>query len=74
MTGRSRPRPACARRANTANRRRGPGAIWSGVYYVDDGYAKSDDADLGGECELADPRGPLPAMVAPQFAYRIPAG
>ena len=51
-----------------------PGAVWSGVYYVDDGYAKSDDEALGGECELADPRGPLPAMVAPQFAFRIPGG
>ena len=34
-----------------------PGAFWSGIYYVDDGYAKSDDEALGGECELADPRG-----------------
>jgi hypothetical protein len=51
-----------------------PGAFWSGVYYVDDGYAKSDDETLGGECELADPRGALPAMVAPQLAFRVPGG
>lgn len=51
-----------------------PGALWSGVYYVDDGYAKSDDVALGGECELFDPRGALPAMIAPQYAYRIPGG
>jgi len=51
-----------------------PGAFWSGVYYVDDGYAKSDDVALGGECELADPRGALPAMVSPQYAFRIPGG
>ena len=51
-----------------------PGAYWSGVYYVDDGYAKSDEKSLGGECELADPRGALPKMVAPQFGYRIPGG
>lgn len=51
-----------------------PGAFWSGVYYVDDGYAKSDDVTLGGECELADPRGALPAMVSPQYAFRIPGG
>ncbi len=51
-----------------------PGAYWSGVYYVDDGYAKSDDEALGGECELADPRGALPAMVAPQFGFRISGG
>lgn len=51
-----------------------PGAVWSGVYFVDDGYAKSDDEALGGECELTDPRGALPAMVAPQYAFRIPGG
>jgi hypothetical protein len=51
-----------------------PGAYWSGVYYVDDGYAKSDDETLGGECELADPRGSLPNMVAPQLGFRIPGG
>jgi len=51
-----------------------PGAFWSGVYFVDDGYAKSDDVSLGGECELADPRGPLPNMVAPQLGFRIPGG
>jgi len=49
-------------------------AFWSGIYFVDDGYAKSDDESLGGECELADPRGPLPAMVAPHLAFRIPGG
>jgi hypothetical protein len=51
-----------------------PGAFWSGVYFVDDGYAKSDDEKLGGDVELADPRGALPAMLAPQLAYRIPGG
>jgi hypothetical protein len=51
-----------------------PGAIWSGIYYVDDGYAKLDDEKLGGECELADPRGALPAMVAPNLAFRVPGG
>jgi hypothetical protein len=51
-----------------------PGSLWSGVYFVDDGYAKSDDEALGGECELADPRGALPAMVAPHLSFRIPGG
>lgn len=51
-----------------------PGAFWSGVYYVDDGYGKSDDAALGGVCELGDPRGPLPAMLEPQLGFRIPGG
>jgi hypothetical protein len=51
-----------------------PGAVWSGVYFVDDGYGKSDDENLGGEVKLADPRGALPAMVAPNLAFRIPGG
>lgn len=51
-----------------------PGAMWSGIYFVDDGYAKSDDEALGGELELADPRGPVPAMMAPQYGFRIPGG
>lgn len=51
-----------------------PGAFWSGVYFVDDGYAKSDDEALGGQCELGDPRGPVPAMVAPGLAFRLPGG
>lgn len=51
-----------------------PGTFWSAIYYVDDGYAKSDDDALGGECEFADPRGVLPAMAAPHLAFRIPGG
>ena len=51
-----------------------PGWFWSGVYYIDDGYQKSDDEALGGECELSDPRGVLPAMVAPQYGFRVPNG
>ncbi|MBV9548734.1 MAG: hypothetical protein JO256_03560 [Alphaproteobacteria bacterium] len=51
-----------------------PGAFWAGVYFADDGYAKSDDEELGGQCELGDPRGPLPAMVAPQLSFRMPGG
>ena len=35
-----------------------PGAFWAGVYFADDGYAKSDDEALGGQCELGDPRDP----------------
>ena len=51
-----------------------PGWFWSGVYFIDDGYQKSDDEALGGECELSDPRGVLPAMVAPQYGFRVPNG
>ncbi|HEY1614176.1 MAG TPA: putative 2OG-Fe(II) oxygenase [Rhizomicrobium sp.] len=49
-------------------------AVWSGVYFVDDGYGKSDDERLGGECAFADPRGTLTASVAPQYGFRIPGG
>jgi hypothetical protein len=51
-----------------------PGWYWSGVYYIDDGYMKQDDEALGGEAELADPRGVLPAMLAPQYGFRVPNG
>jgi hypothetical protein len=51
-----------------------PGGYWSGIYYVDDGYQKLDDESLGGECELSDPRGVLPAMMAPQYGFRVPGG
>lgn len=51
-----------------------PGGFWSALYYVDDGYAKSDDVALGGEIILSDPRGIAPAMVAPELALRIPGG
>ncbi len=51
-----------------------PGAFWAGVYFVDDGYAKSDDEALGGQVELGDPRGPVPAMIAPALAFRLPGG
>ena len=49
-----------------------PGAVWSGVYWVDDGDACGDPAK-GGLLELADPRGILPAMVAPHLRCAIEA-
>jgi len=45
-----------------------PGSFWSAVYYVDDGGIDGDAA-LGGELEFMDPRGPGPAMYAPQLAF-----
>lgn len=48
-----------------------PGSFWSGVYYVDDGYAGSD-VDVGGEFEAADPRGPAPAMYRPELVPNLP--
>lgn len=50
-----------------------PGSFWSGVYYVDDGGIGADSS-LGGELEFMDPRGPGPAMYAPQLAFNMPGG
>lgn len=50
-----------------------PGAYWSATYHVRDGGAGSDPI-LGGEFEMADPRGVGPAMSAPLLAIRIPGG
>ena len=65
---------AIRQRGDYLERAARPGWFWSGVYYVDDGYQKLDDEALGGECELGDPRGVLPAMVAPQYGFRVPNG
>lgn len=65
---------AVRQKGESSETRAHPGAFWAGVYYVDDGYAKSDDAELGGEYEMADPRGALPAMVTPGLAFRLPGG
>jgi hypothetical protein len=51
-----------------------PGSFWSGIYFVDAGYANSDDEALGGQVEFGDPRGSLPAMAAPQLSFRMPGG
>lgn len=50
-----------------------PGSVWSGAYYVDDGGA-STDPSLGGEFEVADPRGPAPAMYLPALVPAVPGG
>jgi uncharacterized protein (TIGR02466 family) len=49
-----------------------PGAFWSAVYYVDDGYAGSPDQSLGGELILLDPRMPAVRMAAPDLRFRRP--
>jgi uncharacterized protein (TIGR02466 family) len=46
-----------------------PGAYWSGTYYVDDG-GLGEDASLGGEFEMQDPRG----MYAPLLGFAVPGG
>lgn len=50
-----------------------PGAYWSATYYVRDGGAGADPA-LGGEFEMADPRGVGPAMLAPDLCFATNAG
>jgi uncharacterized protein (TIGR02466 family) len=49
-----------------------PGAFWSAVYYVDDGYGGSDDPALGGELVLYDPRMPMVRMLAPDLRFVRP--
>lgn len=51
-----------------------PGAVWSAVYYVDDGYAGSEDPALGGELVLYDPRMPTVRMLPFDLRYRGPDG
>lgn len=47
-----------------------PGAVWSLVYYVDDGYAGSGERSLGGEFILLDPRMPAISMTSPDLRCR----
>lgn len=47
-----------------------PGAFWSVVYYVDDGYGGSADSSLGGEIEIEDPRINLALMEEPDLRFR----
>ncbi len=47
-----------------------PGAYWSAVYYVDDGYGGSTGTNLGGELELEDPRMPMVIWEQPDLRYR----
>ncbi|MEM7506043.1 MAG: TIGR02466 family protein [Pseudomonadota bacterium] len=50
-----------------------PGAFWSATYYVRDGGA-AEDPSLGGEFEMADPRGAGPAMLAPHLCFATNGG
>lgn len=47
-----------------------PAAFWSGVYWVDDGGADADPA-AGGLFEIADPRGVVPLMHAPNLRIAV---
>lgn len=46
-----------------------PGALWSIVYYVDDGFDGPDPAQ-GGELVLQDPRFPMTRMYAPDMYFK----
>lgn len=50
-----------------------PGAMWSAVYYVDDGGIGGDPS-LGGQLEFQDPRGVAPAMYRPDLVPNVPGG
>jgi uncharacterized protein (TIGR02466 family) len=50
-----------------------PGAFWSASYYVEDG-GTGNDATLGGEFEVQDPRGVATVMYAPQLTFAGPDG
>lgn len=50
-----------------------PGAMWSAVFYVDDGGVGQNPA-LGGQFEMQDPRGVAPAMYAPEISFAGPGG
>jgi uncharacterized protein (TIGR02466 family) len=48
-----------------------PGAYWSVVYYVDDGYGGSSGDRMGGELTFADPRLPMIRMRTPSLRMRF---
>jgi uncharacterized protein (TIGR02466 family) len=45
-----------------------PGALWSAIYYVDDGGTGSDPS-IGGELEVQDPRGVATVMYVPYLTF-----
>lgn len=49
-----------------------PGAYWSVLYHVDDGYDGSSNPELGGEITFLDPRYPMIRMRTPDLRYRQP--
>ena len=46
-----------------------PGAIWSAVYYVDDGLVEGESPEMAGRLVLQDPRDPLPIMYKPDLRH-----
>ena len=46
-----------------------PGALWSAVFYVDDGLAERESPSNAGYLVMQDPRNPLPVMYKPDLRY-----
>ena len=51
-----------------------PGALWSVVFYVDDGLAENEDPTHAGYLVVQDPRNPTPVMYKPDLRYVDPDG
>ena len=51
-----------------------PGAFWSAVAYIDDGYEGDPDPALGGELQLLDPRMPMVRMTALDLRLKESSG
>lgn len=51
-----------------------PGAFWSAVAYIDDGYEGDPNPALGGELQLLDPRMPMVRMAALDFRFKDASG
>ena len=56
------------RHGHSSEFRTQPGALWSAVYFVDDGGSRSNPA-LGGELEVQDPRGVATVRYAPYLTF-----
>lgn len=51
-----------------------PGALWSIVFYVDDGLQENEDPTNAGCLVVQDPRNPTPLMYKPDLRYTDAAG
>ena len=63
-----------SRKGNANQYHTHPGAYWSAVAYIDDGYEGSSDPALGGELQLLDPRMPMIRMAAVDFRLKDQQG
>lgn len=63
-----------SRKGNSNQYHTHPGAFWSAVAYIDDGYEGDSDPALGGELQLLDPRMPMIRMTAPDLRLKDASG